>query len=281
MNAPATISEEALPTGRYVQAGDVRLHLHDVGQGDRVVVFLHGSGPGASGWSNFDANARVLAAAGFRCLLPDLLGWGRSDKPTDRPYTMEVIGTALLAALDTLGVREVTLVGNSMGGALAIWLARHHAQRVEALVLMAPGGLEDRETYMGMKGIRSLARCLYGPEGLTREGMHLLFGKQVFDSALTPHDVIDLRYEVARTQPLHVFQSLAVPNQADHLGEITCPVLTLWGMDDQFCPVSGARTIAERVPRGRVVLLGRCGHWVMVEHQAVFDRYLLDFLRHG
>src|SRR5690606_19975028 len=136
---------EALPEGRYVRAGDVRLHLHDVGPPDGgVVLWLHGSGPGASGWSNFPANARRLADAGYRSLLLDGLGYGRPDKPVDRPYTLEVTTGAALAALDALDVGRVTIVGNSAGGAQAIRLALDHPERVARLALMAPGGLEDR-----------------------------------------------------------------------------------------------------------------------------------------
>lgn len=263
-----------------VEIGEgLSLAVHEVGEGPPV-VFLHGSGPGASGPSNFGANARALAAQGYRAILIDSLGYGQSSKPVDRDYTLEVMAGAALRALSAMGVERATFVGNSQGGAQAIWIALHHPERVHKLVLMAPGGLEAREVYMGLRGIRSMMRCLYGPEGLTREGLAIVFERQVYDPALVPAGVIDERYEVARGQPLHVFQSMRVPDQSDRLVELTMPVLALWGMDDQFCPVSGAHKVAERVPSARVVLLTRCGHWVMVEHAAFFDRMLLDFLRH-
>ena len=70
----------SLPEGHYATADGLRVHFHSLGDGP-AVVFLHGSGPGASGYSNFIGNAEVLAAAGFRCVLVDNLGYGRSDKP--------------------------------------------------------------------------------------------------------------------------------------------------------------------------------------------------------
>lgn len=269
----------SLPEGHYATADGLRVHFHSLGDGP-AVVFLHGSGPGASGYSNFIGNAEVLAAAGFRCVLVDNLGYGRSDKP-DRDYGMDFIAAGTLAVLDACGIDRATLVGNSHGGAQAMWLALNHPQRVERLVLMAPGGLEDRDTYMSMRGIRSMMRCIYGPEGITLAGMKKVFEKQVVDPACVPEGVIEARYALAMTQPTRVFRTLAVPNLAERLPDIHVPTLGLWGADDLFCPVSGAERLARGIPNCRVTTFSQCGHWVMVEKRQDFDRLLLDFLTHG
>jgi 4,5:9,10-diseco-3-hydroxy-5,9,17-trioxoandrosta-1(10),2-diene-4-oate hydrolase len=257
-----------------------KLHFHDLGEGPPV-VFLHGSGPGASGWSNFADNAHYLTARGYRCVLVDSLGYGLSDKPTDTAYTLPVMSGALVGLLDALGIERFTLVGNSQGGAIAIRTALDHPERAERMILMAPGGLEPRETYMEMRGIRSMLRCIYGPEGITAAGMRKVFEKQLYDSALVTDALVEDRTAVALTQPIEVFRTMKVDNQADRLGELQCPVLGLWGVDDLFCPVSGAATLAARVRDCRVVTLSRCGHWVMVEHADVFNRLVVDFLDHG
>ena len=71
----------------------------------------------------------------------------------------------------------------------------------------------------------------------------------------------------------------SVGSLAPRLPEISCPVFGLWGNEDQFCPVSGATTLAEACPDSRVLRISHCGHWVMVEHTATFNRLSLDFLR--
>lgn len=268
-------------TGFFAEVGrGWRLHYHRIGEGPPV-LFLHGSGPGASGWSNFRQNAPAIAAAGFQAILCDSLGYGLSDKPTDVDYTLEVMGSAVLGLMDTLGHQRFTIVGNSQGGAIAIHLALTVPDRVERLVLMAPGGLEEREVFLQMPGIRSMMRCLYGPEGVTAAGMRKVFEKQLFDPGLVTEELVAERTAAALAQPLHVFRSMQVGNLEHELGKIQCPVLGLWGTDDQFCPVSGAHKLATRIPQVRVTLLNRCGHWVMVEHAAVFDRLTVDFLLHG
>jgi 4,5:9,10-diseco-3-hydroxy-5,9,17-trioxoandrosta-1(10),2-diene-4-oate hydrolase len=259
-----------------------------VGSGP-AVVFLHGSGPGASGPSNFGRNAGALAAAGYRALLVDSMGYGDSSKPVDRPYTLAFMAEAALTALTALGVDRATFVGNSQGGAQALWIALEHPERVDRLVLMAPGGLEEREVYMGLRGIRAMMKSLYSPPGpdaqgpgsLTRAGLEIVLQRQVFDQGMLDAQVVDDRWEAARQQPLHVFQTMQVPNLSGRLGELSMPVLALWGMDDVFCPPSGAMTIATSVPNARVTLFTRCGHWVMVEHADTFNRLLVDFLAHG
>ena len=258
------------------EAGHEAGHEADAGA---AVIFLHGSGPGASGWSNFHANVRFLAERGLRAIAPDLIGYGYSSKPvgTERGYHIDVQVEALVAFCDALGLERVTLVGNSMGGAVAIRFTTAHPERVARLVLMAPGGLETRETYMEMKGIRTMMGAIY-KEGITLEGMRRTFGLQLYDSTQVPDDVIVARYAVAKSQPLEVFKRLQVPYLADELEQISCPVLALWGANDQFCPVSGATTIATRVADAKVIMLSRCGHWVMVEQPELFNRALAEFL---
>ena len=271
----------ALPEGDFATTRDGhRMHYHCIGEGEPV-LWLHGSGPGASGWSNFRANAEALAAHGYQSVLVDSIGYGLSDKPTDVEYGLGFMADCAADVMAALGHERYAIVGNSQGGAQAIRIALEYPERVERLVLMAPGGLETRETYMEMKGIRSMVRCIYGPEGITLEGMRKVFTKQVYDSSEVPEGVIERRTEIAHTQPIHVFRTMKVDNQEERLSEIACPTLGLWGMNDVFCPPSGADKLARAIPECRVTLFNRCGHWVMVEKAAVFDRLVADFLNHG
>jgi 4,5:9,10-diseco-3-hydroxy-5,9,17-trioxoandrosta-1(10),2-diene-4-oate hydrolase len=263
-----------------IDVGDgLQIHALDVGKGP-VVVFLHGSGPGASGWSNFKGNFPIFAERGFRAIVPDTLGFGRSSKPEDRDYGMDFLAGALRRALAALGVERCAVVGNSHGGALAIQLALDHPALVDKLVLMAPGGLEPRETYMQMPGIKAMIKLVLGRDGLSRAGLRDLLALQLHDPRHLTDELLDERLAVAQTQPKRVLSSLAVPHLAPRLGELQCPIFGLWGMNDQFIPTSGALTLAA-CRRARVLLLSECGHWVMVEHAALFNRLCLDFLEHG
>lgn len=273
------MTQPAIPEARFIdlQSG-LRIHYHDVGEGP-AVIFVHGSGPGGSGYSNFKMNFPAFGEAGFRAIVPDLPGYGLSSKPTTVQYTLDFLTQAIVDFCHALDLEAVFLIGNSLGGAISIQTALSHPTLVKRLILMAPGGLEERETYMAMPGIKSMLRSIFGPEGITPEGMRKVFSKQLFNPSLITDELIAERYAVATKQPQEVFSTSRVPNLAARLKDLTCPVFALWGMDDQFCPVSGARTIAESCKNNRVLTLSRCGHWVMVEYRELFNKVCVDFLR--
>jgi len=269
----------AVPRAKTASIGDgLEVHYQEEGAGD-VVLFLHGSGPGASGYSNFRHNYPVVAKAGFRTIAPDTLGYGYSSKPDNVDYTLDFLVGALERFLGAIGVKRCAVVGNSHGGAMAIKLALNRPELVSKLVLMAPGGLEERETYMKMEGIRVMFKAFMDPAGITRDSMRRVFSLQLFDPSLITDELLDERAEIANLQPKRVLTSMQVPHLAPELAKIECPVFGLWGMNDKFCPASGATRIAESCKRARVLLVNQCGHWVMVEHRDLFNRLTVDFLR--
>jgi 4,5:9,10-diseco-3-hydroxy-5,9,17-trioxoandrosta-1(10),2-diene-4-oate hydrolase len=271
------MTDKVVPEGKYADIGDdLQIHYHEAGEGFPV-VFFHGSGPGASGWSNFRRNYPYFAQHGFRTIVVDSLGFGYSSKP-DVDYGLDFVAGGALRLLDKLGIEKCALVGNSHGGAVAIKLTIDHPDRVTKLIAMAPGGLEERETYMKMEGIRTMMKVFFKPEGITREGMRRVFGLQIHDPEKITDDIIEERMQIAELQPKRVMSTLTVPHLAPELHRIQCPVLAFWGTSDRFCPVSGAMRIAENCRKARVMVLSECGHWVMVEHTDLFNRMSVDFL---
>lgn len=272
-----SVQDLPLPLGHFATLPEgLRLHYLDEGQGP-VVLWLHGSGPGASGYSNFKGNYPLFAAAGYRNIVLDLPGFGRSDKPEDTEYCLEFFVAALNAFLSTVGIERCTLVGNSLGGAIALGQALAHPATVEKLILMAPGGLEERETYFQMEGIQRMVEVYSaGPMGV--EEMRQVMTLQLFDPSLLDDTLLAERAAVAATQPRSLFAGMRVANMTERLGELTCPVLAFWGTVDRFNPVGGALKLLDNAPQARCLLLNRCGHWVQVEHLGLFNRTCLDFL---
>ena len=105
-----------LQEGNYADcANGYRIHYLDEGEGE-AVVFLHGSGPGASGYSNFKGNIPSLTEAGYRCIVPDLVGYGFSHKPDDVEYPLSFFVECINQTLDQIGVTSCVIIGNSLGG---------------------------------------------------------------------------------------------------------------------------------------------------------------------
>ncbi|MXR37463.1 alpha/beta fold hydrolase [Craterilacuibacter sinensis] len=267
-----------IPEGRFVTLPDgLKLHYHDEGTG-LPVLWLHGSGPGASGYSNFKGNVPAFSAAGYRSLVLDLPGFGLSDKPDNVDYDLDFFVAKVAAFLEAVGVTRCAVLGNSLGGAIALGLALKHSELVSALILMAPGGVEERETYFAMAGIQRMVETYSkGPMGPAE--MRHVMTLQLFDPALLSDELIAERAAIAPSQPKNLFSTMRVPNMTQRLAELACPVFGFWGQDDQFNPVSGVMKFLAHTPDVRFTVLNRCGHWVQVEHRELFNRQCLDFLK--
>ncbi len=246
--------------------------------GGAALVFLHGSGPGASGTSNFRGNIAPFVEAGWRVILPDLIGYGASSKPTGIDYTLKLFTDTVYEALKASGVERAVLVGNSLGGGIAVQMALDHPEFVDKLVLMACGCVEDLPVYFAMPGIAKMVGDFTSPD-FTEADQKRLVSNLVYDPSIITDALVKERYAVARTQPKDVLARMRTPNLAPRLGELKMPILGFWGVQDEFCPVGGAQRFLDACPDARFMLFNHVGHWVQVERRDEFNRYTLDFLR--
>ena len=275
-----------LPEGQYADLPNgQRIHFQDVGADNSdqqpVVVFLHGSGSGASGHSNFKENYPFLVEQGCRVIVPDHIGYGYSDKPTDVDYHLDFFVECIKQMLDSIGVNKYTLIGNSLGGAIAIKYALDYPANVEKLILMAPGGVENQPDYFTMPGMQMMKEVFTSTEPVTPEKMKAFFETAfVVDPSCLDDQLVQERWESMQTQNAHVVQTMVVPNMEDQLGELQCPILVFWGMNENMMPETGIMKLAKKCNNVRVILVSECGHWVMLEHKDMFNRMTLDFLQH-
>lgn len=279
-----TTAPTAIPEGKYLDIGDIsglpqRIHYHEQGEGE-AVIFLHGAGGGASGYSNFKGNYPVFAEAGYRSIVPDLIGYGLSSKPDLPQYDLDLFIAGVKGLVDGLGLKNITLLGNSLGGAVALGYALAYPQDVVRLILMAPGGVEDLDTYLAMPGIANMFE-IYKSGKTGAEAMRAVMTMQLFDPSLLTEEIINERAPIALTQTNAARSVLKVPNMTERLHELRCPVFGFWGVNDQFNPVSGTTKLLDNCPNARMVLLNRCGHWVQVEHRELFNRSCIDFMQNG
>lgn len=264
------------PEGNYVNAGNVRLHYQEFGEG-KAIVFLHGSGPGNSAWANFSGNYQAFVDAGFRVILPDLVGFGYSDKPTDQgDYTLQFFCDTLFAGLRAIGVEKCSFVGNSLGGGVAIQIALDHPEFVEKLILMGPGCLSEQQSYFSMPGIARMMAA--AGSGINRDNLvDVLRGFVVNPTHITP-ELVEMRWAIAQTQPKEVLATMKTPTLGPRLKELTCPILTFWGADDSFMPPEGKERCLRANPTSRLIEINSCGHWVMIEASRMFNAVSVDFL---
>ena len=276
-------------TSRFVeiQDGEARyqIHYNDCGVGERVVVMLHGSGPGASGWANFHRNVQPLVEAGRRVLLIDCPGWSRSSPVVCTESRSDLNARVTAAVLDALDIRQVDLVGNSMGGHSAVAFALRHPDRARRLILMG-GGTGGQSSFVPMptEGIKLMQQVCREP---TLENVKRMMAVFVFDPSSLTDELLQMRVAAMQARREHLdnfLESLRrhprqFPDYAHRLGEIAAPTLVVWGRDDRFVPFDIGLRLVWGLQRADLNLYARCGHWAQWEHADKFNRSMLEFLQ--
>ena len=272
-----------VPEGSYAHlSNDMNLHYLEfcpTNANAPTVIFIHGSGPGASGYSNFKQNTEAFCQAGYRAIVIDIPGYGYTSKPTDAIYSLDFFTQYLDEFMIHKSISSAILVGNSLGGAIAIGYALEHPDKVSHLILMAAGGVEEREIYFATQGIQAMVKYPMGSPEFTKEVLGELLKLLVFDPKHITEQLVNERWEILQRQNSQVLASMQIPNLRDRLPEISVPILGFWGYQDKFCPISGAHTIISQCDDARMNMLSQCGHWVMVEHSAYFNKQCIEFLQ--
>lgn len=266
---------------------DLNIHYNDTEAGDEVVVMLHGSGPGASGWANFNRNIQPLTDAGYRVILMDCPGWSKSDTIVNDGSRSHLNARVLKGLVDALGLNKIHIIGNSMGGHSAVAFTLEYPEHVDKLILMGGGtGGGSLFTPMPAEGIKRIGKLYREPNMDNLKEMMDIF---VYDTSNLTEELFQTRLDniLARKDHLENFvaSSKANPKQfpdvGHRLGEIKNETLIVWGRDDRFVPMDTGIRLVNGIQRSELHIFNRCGHWVQWEYADKFNRMVLDFLKYG
>ena len=278
----------ATVTSTDVRLDDVTYRVHSAGTpGSSALLFLHGSGPGATGTSNWHA---VMEEMGERyyCVAPDMIGFGDSTHPQDPPSGMKAFNLlqaeTLWQLLDTLEVSSAHLVGNSMGGMISIRMALAQPERVETMLLMGSGGAPDLPITPGLQHLRTF----YADP--TPDSLRALLESFVYDMD-TLKGVVDRvveermpyieRADVKRSHAA-MFDPKAGPPAftAEELTSLPHKTLCVHGRDDIIVPVQSSTYLAKTMPDATLHIIPKSGHWTQIEAHDTFV-FLLESLIAG
>jgi len=264
----------------------------------RTVVLLHGKNFSGAYWAE---TIRSLQARGFRVVVPDQIGFGKSSKPERFQFTFQQLAENTRALLDRLGVERFAVVGHSMGGMLATRMALMYPERVEQLVLVNPIGLEDWKS----KGApyRTIDQAYAAELQATPEGVKAYMQEAYFAGQWKPaYDALTeiqqgwitgpdwprvawnaaLTSDMVFTQPVvHEFPQVRVPTLLI-IGQRDRTKLAGWAPPEVLeklgdYPALG-RAAAQAIPGARLVELEGIGHVPQVEAWDAYQAALLDFL---
>jgi 2-hydroxy-6-oxonona-2,4-dienedioate hydrolase/4,5:9,10-diseco-3-hydroxy-5,9,17-trioxoandrosta-1(10),2-diene-4-oate hydrolase len=248
---------------------------------------LHGGGPGASGVSNYSRNIAALATH-YRVIVPDMPGYGRSDKHVDHSDPFGYLADMIRGLLDALGIDTAHLIGNSYGGAAALRLALDTPNRVRKLVLMGPGGVGTTRG-VPTAGLKSLL-SYYGGDGPSRDKLEAFIRNYlVYEGSSVPDELIELRYqasidpEVVANPPLRRPSGLRTLWRMDftrdaRLEQLQTPTLVLWGRDDKVNRPTGGTMLLNAMPNAELVMTSHTGHWMQWERAELFNELVTEFL---
>jgi pimeloyl-ACP methyl ester carboxylesterase len=263
------------------------LRFHEAGDGPPLLL-LHGSGPGVTGWRNYRGNLGFFAQH-FRCLVLEFPGFGVSDDFGGHPM-LDAQRAAVVFA-DALGLDRVDIIGNSMGGGVGINFAINHPDRVRRLVTI--GGIGTNIFSPGpSEGIRLLQEFTEDP---TRARLVDWLNSMVYDPALVTDELIEERWALA-TDPetlesarrmygkaafaamMEMMRNADFPLPWSIMHKVKAPTLLTWGRDDRVSPLDMALVPMRTIPNAELHVFPNCGHWVMIEAKAAFERTVLSFL---
>jgi pimeloyl-ACP methyl ester carboxylesterase len=280
------LTPTAAPAGRFIQANGRSFHLIEMGQG-RPVFFLHGGGPGCTGWSDFGL-VGPLFARNRRCLLPDLLQYGKSDKGTISGPMWNFHAACMVALMDELQIHRADFVCNSWGGTIALCLAALHPTRVRSLTITGSmpvfyGPLAPLPE-AGRRG-RNARDIYYGGEGPTKEKMRQLIARlEWFDASLLPDETVEMRYRQSLDP-----QEMALAARSDsprgdwqdltqELSRVQCPTLFCWGLNDAFLQPDYPMMLCRMVQRGQLHILDASSHHLQEERPEHYFAIVASFL---
>ena len=263
----------------------------------RTVLLLHGRNFPSSYW---EPVIRTLADAGFRVIVPDQIGFGKSSKPAGELH-FDTLARNTVALLDHLQIAKTEIVAHSMGGMLAVRIARAYPDRVAHLVLTAPIGLEDYRQYVPPTPTEKI---LENEDKLTaedyRKQLQVNYAIKLPPEQVTPF--IDARFNIKNSAEyprwLRAFASSAQMIYREpvvsEIPLVTQPTLFIMGADDHNAPGKAnapealrgrmgqnaalARSLAALMPDAHAEILPNTGHLVFLEARAKYDELLLGFL---
>ncbi|MFM7027151.1 MAG: alpha/beta fold hydrolase [Chakrabartia sp.] len=265
--------------GQSMATCGYKTNYHDAGDGAPVLL-LHGSGAGVSGWANWRGLIPHLSQR-YRVVVPDLVGFGYTEVSTD--YQFDFMNSwidQILALLDGLGIEKAHIVGNSFGGAVALWMAWRAPERTGRLVLMGAGGVPI------VVGPELAALWGYKP---SPEAMRNAMSVMAYNQDLITDELVEMRYRATlRPGAQEVFERVfPLPHQRwldaealpiHGLQAIDNEVLLIHGREDRVVPPDASLTMHKLLKNSQLHMIGKCGHWTMMEHPTRFRQLVENFL---
>jgi pimeloyl-ACP methyl ester carboxylesterase len=267
--------------GTFIKINGLNIHVLAAGNG-MPVVLIHGFMGMAYDWR---FNIRQLGKH-FSVYALDLPGFGYSDKPLTFDYTSNGYAEFIASFLDAYRIERAVLVGNSMGGQIALMSCLRYPERVARLVLIDSGGYPQSVEFLPFKLLKVPVIGEISMALVNRTIIKIILSKGIyFDGSFATDGVINNYHRVygtanARKMPPIIMRSVMKDEAyiTSHLNGIKCPTLIIWGAEDRVISPSRAEMFRRDISGASVVMISQAGHMPQVEKSKTVNKAVIDFL---
>lgn len=256
----------------FITIDDNKIRYLESGDSDDCLVLIHGLGASAERWNKvipiFEKN--------FRVIVPDLIGFGYSDKPLV-DYTPDFFSDFLKKFLDTVGIKTPYLIGSSLGGQITAEFTSKYPSDVRKLVLVSPAGVMKQSTPALDAYIMA---ALYPNEQSAKNAFEVMeaSGKEVEDEIVQGFVT---RMQLPNAKMAFMSTILGLKN-ADPITEklkiVSTATLIIWGSEDPVIPIIHADAFVSAIKDCRFYRMDGAGHTPYVQYPKAFAGVVLDFL---
>ncbi len=282
------MSTDPIFFSRYVRAGLYKTHYIEWGDG-MPVIMIHGGGPGAAAEFGFYNNIHAIGEHGH-AIAPDQIGFGLTDKPTDKEYNHQFMAEHLANFIDALCLDEIYIMGNSLGAYIAARYALDHPGRVKKMFLVSSGtigtsmGIEMGAT-PGMKsmvgfdgtldGLRNfLTGIMHHPENLDEERLKKRYEYSQMPGAQEAQVSFLNFFRKRRLEDPEAGQWFDV---RERLPKLNMPIHFLWGRHDVFASPEMADQLQKLLPNATFEWFEDAGHQVQNDEADHFNEVAVKF----
>jgi len=266
----------------YLDVGGIKTRYIRTGTEDLpTLIFLHGTSGHAEAYS------RNMGAHGkhFDTWAIDMIGHGWSDFP-DTTYEIPTYAEHILRTMDVMGREKAHISGESLGGWVATYLAVHHPDRVDKVVLNTAGGwVANPEVMARIKTVSNAAA-----DDPSWETVKARIEFLMYDTSMVHDDLVECRRRIFNrpgysevTRSILCLQEMEIRKRnlitKEQYGSISSPALVLWTSHDPTATVAQGNEIASMIPGSEFVVMDKCGHWPQWENPDEFNRIHIDFLK--
>ncbi len=238
----------------------------------KTLVLVHGLGASAERWSE----TIPYLSKDYRLIIPDLIGFGYSDKPLV-DYTTDFFADFLGKFLDCVGIKNMSIIGSSLGGQVAANFVSQN-NNIDKLILVSPSGIMKTSTPALDAYIMA---ALYPNEINAKNAFEMMEGSGIENNEQIVTSFIE-RMKLPNAKMAFMSTILGLKNAeiiTNKLKEIKVPTLIIWGSEDPVIPIQHADGFVSAIKDCTFYRMDGCGHTPYVEDPARFSKIVIDFLK--